>query len=417
MSRIAHLLSYAVFAALLAAAPAYAHIPVDGLDINGQCVGDANTDREVAINELIIAVNNALTGCARLPITLNFQGVVGDREFACGATYEGVGTGSSQFIPSDFRFYVSNIKLVTVGGEEVPLELEQDDWQYQNVALIDFETGPEHGCIEGSPATNTAIHGSVPAGVYTTVKFDLGVPFDLNHADVSTAPKPLNVFAMFWSWNLGYKFLRLDTADDKVRVHLGSTGCNGGSPSHPPTPCSNLNLATVTLPGFNPSPHTIVADIGALFADSNIDMNQMDTPPGCMADPDDQDCAPIFSNLGLTFPAGTPTSTQKFFRFAAEHDEGEDVEIVIAASADGGGMLVAHPEFDVEEAIPLSFSQCFGGSGDECEGGTRLFSAVNPGLSPIEENEPAESLFTLADATQVTLELLAIDKIGRANGV
>ncbi len=38
---------------------------------------------------------------------------------------------------------------------------------------------------------------------------------------------------MFWSWQLGYKFLRVDTADDEFRIHLGSTGCqsDGAQPA------------------------------------------------------------------------------------------------------------------------------------------------------------------------------------------
>ncbi len=405
MKRIAPAL---LLAATLAAAPAVAQIDVPGLDVNGQCVGDADSDAEVKINELITAVNNALASCARLPITLNFRGVVGDKAFACGTIFDGIGTGPSQFIPADFRFYVSNIRLVSATGSEAPLELDQDGvWQYQNVALIDFETGPENGCAEGNEAVNAVVKGSVPAGVYTALQFDLGLPFDLNHGNASTAPSPLNFTAMFWSWNDGYKFVRIDTGDDKFRVHLGSTGCDGGSPSRPPTSCSRPNVATVHLSGFNPSQSVIEADLAALLADNNIDVNQPpESAPGCQSDPDDQDCIPVFRNLGLNFADGSPSpATQKLFRIAAAEEEQGHVEIKVASSADGAGMLVAHPEFDINEAIPLPFDECFGGTGDECEGGTRLFSAVNPGIEPIEESEPDESLYALAAGTPVTLEV------------
>lgn len=401
----------AVVALLLGATPALAHFDVPGLDVNGQCVGDVNNNHEVQINELITAVNNALGGCPRLPITLKFRGVVGHDAFACGTQYSGIGTGSSVFIPADFRFYVSNVRLKPVGGDEVPLELEQDGiWQHENVAMIDFETGPDNGCSEGNSATNTEIHGTVPAGVYTGVSFDLGLPFDLNHANAAEAPSPLNFSAMFWSWNAGYKFIRIDTADDKFRVHVGSIGCDGSSPSRPPTTCSNPDLGAVTLTGFNPSHSVIEADLAALLEDSNIDMNDPGTPPGCMAEPTDADCEPIFRNLGINFADGTPNpATQKFFRLATESGQDEHVEILVASSTDGGGSLVAHPEFDVDEAIALPFSECFGGSGEECDGGTRLFGAVNPGVEPLAESEPDESIFKLAEDTEITLELTAID--------
>jgi len=398
-----------------AARPALAHVNVPGLDVNGQCVGDADSDATVAINELITAVNNALNGCARLPVTLNFRGMIGDQPFACGTIFNNVGSGASEFIASDFRFYISNVRLLTVGGSEVPVELEDDGvWQYtdpdshKSVALLDFETGPGNGCPEGNTATNTAVHGTVPAGVYTGVRFDLGVPFELDHLDVSTARSPLNFTAMYWSWNQGYKFLRIDTGDGKFLFHLGSSGCDGATPSRPPTTCSRPNLPTITLPSFNITHSVVVADIAALLADSNIDVNQPGTVPGCQSDADDQDCVPLFHNLGLNFPEGTVgTTPQKLFSVGLPAEE-EHVEVKIASSADGSGQLIAHPEFDVTQPIPLPFAECLGGTGDECTGGTRIFSAANPGFEPIGEAEPGESLFKLADGVPVTLELTVL---------
>src|SRR3954447_10599437 len=104
----------ALLSLLATGSPVMAHIEVPGLDENGQCIGDADGNGDVQINELILAVNNALQGCARLPITLNFRGVVGNQAFACGQAYQGIGTAASRFIPSDFRFYVSHIRLITV---------------------------------------------------------------------------------------------------------------------------------------------------------------------------------------------------------------------------------------------------------------------------------------------------------------
>jgi uncharacterized repeat protein (TIGR04052 family) len=399
----------AVLAATLGAGPAAAHVTVPGLDVNGQCVGDADSNGQVAINELITAVNNALNGCSRLPITLTFQGQVGNQAFACGTIYTGVGTGSSQFIPSDFRFYVSNVKLVTAAGDTVAVDLDQDGvWQYQNVALLDFEdgTGP---CANGNPALNKTVTGSAPAGVYTSVQFDLGIPFALDHADASTAPAPLNFTDLFWSWQAGYKFMRVDTADDKFRIHLGSTGCDGTSPSHPPTTCSHPNLATVTLPGFNVEHSVIVADLGALLSDSNLDMNQPNTPPGCMSDPDDEDCAPVFHNFGLTFPGGQPINTQKFFRLVSDTAAGGHLEIGVAANAPNGGKLFPHEDFDITQPFPVPFNECFGGTGTQCDGGMQLFTTVNPGFVAVTEAEPEESSYPLADGTPVTLVLTAVD--------
>ena len=34
----------------------------------------------------------------------------------------------------------------------------------------------------------------------------MGVPFESNHRDSTIAPSPLNITAMFWNWQGGYKF-------------------------------------------------------------------------------------------------------------------------------------------------------------------------------------------------------------------
>lgn len=396
------------FAALLAA-PAFADgESVPGLDINGQCVGDANGNSAVAINELITAVNNALDGCPRRPITLQLKAQVGDLPFACGSTYSDIGTAASQFIPSDLRFYLSDIVLVTPEGDEVPLELEQDGvWQHENLALLDFEdgTGP---CSNGSTGLNTTVRGSVPSGVYTGIEFTLGVPFELNHINASTAPAPLNVTEMFWSWNSGYKFIKVDTADDKFRVHLGSTGCNGASSTQPPTSCDRPNRPRIHFDAFNPEHQAIVADLARLLADSNLDFNTPQTPPGCMASPTDPECAPLFPNLGLVFADGSlDDHSQTLFRVAAAEDDHDPHSLIeLGSAADGAGQLTGKLDFDGTQELPLA--DCVGGTGDECEGGTRLFSDTNPGFLPIAEDDAEHPIFTLPDGVPVTLEIVAI---------
>jgi len=394
--------------AALLAAPALADDEsVPGLDINGQCVGDANGNSAVAIDELITAVNNALDGCPRRPITLQLKAQVSDLPFACGTAYSNIGTAASQFIPSDLRFYLSDIVLVTPEGDEVPLELEQDGlWQRDNLVLLDFEdgTGP---CSNGSTALNTTVRGSVPSGVYSGIEFTLGVPFELNHINASTAPAPLNVTEMFWSWNGGYRFFKLDTADDKFRVHLGSTGCNGASASQPPTSCDRPNRPRIHFDAFNPEHQVIVADLARLLADSNLDFNTPQTPPGCEAAPTDPECGPIFSNFGLNFVDGTlDEHSQTLFRIAAAEDDHHSL-IELGSTSDGGGQLTGKLDFDGTQELALA--DCVGGTGDECEGGTRVYSDTNPGFSPIAEDDAEQPIFTLPDGVPVTLEIVAID--------
>lgn len=281
-----------------------------------QCVGDADGDGTVRVNELVTAVNNSLSGCDIQDVTITFAAKVADQPFACGQQYTGLGTGGASFIPADLRLHISEVQLIDDEQRLVPLSLVQDGlWQHEDMVLLDFEdkTPP---CSLGTVQTNTVVRGTAPRRTYTGVRFVLGIPFRLNHLSTAGAPPPLGLSAMFWSWQGGRKFLRIDEATDLFRVHLGSTQCASRVPTAPPTaPCGRPNRGEVILSDFDPATQTVVVDLAALFADSNLEGNEPETPPGCMSDTNDLDCVALFNNLGINFANGMPDpSRQTFFR-------------------------------------------------------------------------------------------------------
>ena len=255
---------------------------------------------------------------APLNLSIAFKPMVGSQPFACGQVYTGVGTTATTYEPKDFRLYVHNVRLLS-DGAEVPVTLTDDGaWQQDGLALLDFEdkTGL---CSNGTEATHDRLVGTVPDGHYLGLRFTVGVPFEKNHQDVSTATAPLSVSTLFWSWEGGYKFLRMDGRTPGLpnghSFHLGSTGCQTVGPNQV-TSCQQANRFEVDLADFDPTqPQRVVLDVAALFSGSNMDANQAQTPPGCMSAPDDSDCAPLFQRLGLAFgdlPANP--ANQLFFR-------------------------------------------------------------------------------------------------------
>lgn len=327
----------------------------------------------------LVAVVAMPTAAETQTVSIRFAAKVGDQPFVCGTNYE-LGQPALRMMPTDFRLYVSDVALINQQGEAVPVALTQDGkWQYQNVALLDFEdkTG---ACANGTAETRTEVAGTVAAGSYRGLQFTLGLPFALNHADSTLAASPLNLTSLWWNWRAGYKFARIDLASmtqaaapahqdspnvtqvvaqgmrlagqiahgasqpegsnsrsssgssaghgtgqgashgagqgptqGAFSVHLGSTGCESGSTNQPPVQCQNPNAASIRFAAFDPSRNTVVADLGALLADTNLGLNRPDTPPGCMSSPDDGDCATIFHNFGLPF-GGQASSGQTFFR-------------------------------------------------------------------------------------------------------
>jgi uncharacterized repeat protein (TIGR04052 family) len=249
-------------------------------------------------------------------VTIQFAAKVGADDFVCGDTYDNLGANDSSLKLTDFRFYVQDVKVQNTDAEWVPVVLTQNQFQIDDVALLDFEDG----CGGfGNPDLNSEVVGTVPEGEYAGVRFTMGVPVDLNHADASTAPGPLGLTSMFWSWRGGYKFLRIDSGNIKDnptlwRMHLGSTGCGmTDDPSTPPEqPCTNENRVDAEFNAFDTENDTVVADMAALVDGAPLDENAEGTPVGCMSAPDDSDCGPIFDNLGLPF-GGSEASEQQFF--------------------------------------------------------------------------------------------------------
>jgi hypothetical protein len=130
-----------------------------------------------------------------------------------------------------------------------------------------------------------------------------------------------------------------------------------------------------------------------------------------MSDPADPECDAVFANLGVDRDDGTSDPSQQTF-FRVEKTVLEHAEIHVASTEQGGGRLAAELEFD--GPIALFFNECIGGEGDHCEGGTILYTAGGPGLSPVEEDDPDASRFTLEDGTPVRLELVALDEAATA---
>ncbi|OCR01662.1 metallo-mystery pair system four-Cys motif protein [Oscillatoriales cyanobacterium USR001] len=267
-------------------------------------------------------------------VEIKFSAAVGNQPFNCGKSYANLGKPESTVTPTDFRFYVSDLALIDGSGKTVPISLKQDGkWQYQNVALLDFEN-KVGACSNGTVEMRDRVVGTIPKGNYKGLQFILGVPFNLNHSDAALAPSPLNLTSLWWNWRGGYKFLRIDLKNQSAShantsekehgqhghggnqtgfsIHLGSTGCQASGDNQKPNNCSNPNAAKVIFSNFDTQKNTVVADLKALVANSNLESNQPNTPLGCMSAPNDGDCEGIMTNLGLPFGGQSPVK-QTFF--------------------------------------------------------------------------------------------------------
>lgn len=196
----------------------------------------------------------------------------------------------------DLRFYLHGIHMINKQGVEIPLELEQNKYtQYHDIALIDLRPN--------ATPLQKSLRGQIPAGEYQGITFKLGLPFALNHTNPLKAPAPLNLGELFWTWQLGYKFLRLDMQTTKTAwsLHLGSNGCHSPSALRPPlNTCEQPNLAQITLKDFNP-------DYNHIFFNLNHLLTGPDNTPeeDCMGNYHNKPyCRHILQQLGLNADTG-----------------------------------------------------------------------------------------------------------------
>jgi uncharacterized repeat protein (TIGR04052 family) len=226
---------------------------------------------------------------SRSPVDIEFVATWNGQPLACG---------DAEYSLTDLRFFVSEAVLVDAAGAEHSISLTSDGrWQQEHVALIDLENG-EGACVNGTQETNTRLAGTTDIADFKGIRFTVGVPFELNHANPLLADAPLDDSAMHWHWRSGYKFLRagVNTESDGFWLHLGSTACEGTVQNI--STCRSPNRVTVQLDGFSPQDQRINVDLAALF--EGADFND-GVPGDCSSGPSESACAAPFAALGLPF--------------------------------------------------------------------------------------------------------------------
>jgi hypothetical protein len=173
---------------------------------------------------IALGLSQAQTATAPLELRVNLR--VGNAPLELGKMYKT--PGGLDYQVDLLKFYVSNVTLVKADGGLVPVA---------GLSLAEFKgagamAGGGHGGSAGSSgsmassmdmmpggmmmsATGTqdavVFKGNAPVGEYRGVRFDVGVPRELNNQDASLQKMPLGVeSSMFWAWNPGYIFYRFE---------------------------------------------------------------------------------------------------------------------------------------------------------------------------------------------------------------
>lgn len=196
-----------------------------------------------------------------------------------------------------FGFYLSNPE-VRIDGKWQPVNFKKNEWQTSKVALMKF-----HSLCNAPEQANDKIVLDVSTALMklaTNLRFTMGVPVAENHANPLTQPSPLNDSSMFWSWQNGHKFLRIDVSkhSDPTRTwsyHLGSVGCESESAVRPPEKsCTFTNRVEFILPMTQ-----LDTDLDLEVSVSNIVAQvNLDESSSCMFEtPETAPCDKLIQNL------------------------------------------------------------------------------------------------------------------------
>jgi hypothetical protein len=164
----------------------------------------------LALGSMILlgARSNAQNALVNFDLKMNVK--VGDAPLELGKSYKT--PGGADFTVDLLKIYVSNVQLVQADGSSlsipgVALASWSAESEVKNAKLMDG--GQMHKAVSSSGATFFKLRA--PAGEYKGVRFEVGVPKDLNHRDASTMALPLGLESgMFWAWNPGYIFFRIE---------------------------------------------------------------------------------------------------------------------------------------------------------------------------------------------------------------
>jgi len=154
-------------------------------------------------------------------IKIKFDNVVGTKDLKIGTeTY--TNASGEPFSVDKLNYYISNIKLIASSGED--FTVRQDSSYF----LI----------REGNTDSQTITINNVRAGNYKGIQFVIGVDSLRSVSDISKRKGildkdagPTNEEAMYWDWNPGYIFLKLEgmsdsatSANSRFYYHIGGFG-------------------------------------------------------------------------------------------------------------------------------------------------------------------------------------------------
>jgi hypothetical protein len=140
-------------------------------------------------------------------VTMDFTNTAGTSNLDVSGATNYTNEAGESFAVTKFKYYVSNVKLIKQDGSVFSVP--------ESYYLID----------EADQTTVTPVLPSIPGGIYTGIRYTIGVDSARNVSGSQTgALDPAN--GMFWTWNSGYIFVKMEgtstaSSNGNLIFHIG----------------------------------------------------------------------------------------------------------------------------------------------------------------------------------------------------
>lgn len=149
----------------------------------------------VAIVLILLSVYFSSASTAQSPLKLNFQFLNNSQDIWLNQTMQDL--SGTAYKASDIAFYMSDLRITHDGGQVLDFG---DSVFYVNIRASIFELGMQN------------------IGQVESIAFNVGVPENLNHTDISAYPENHPMYfqtpPMHWGWTAGYTFFLINGAAD-----------------------------------------------------------------------------------------------------------------------------------------------------------------------------------------------------------
>ena len=246
----------------------------------------------------------------------------------CQSTFI-AGEDKKTWFVEQLQFFIHDIQFSSENSAWEKVNLLPNFYQVDNSVLLGKncrQTKPTSS-LDSAGNWQVEFHSDTKITANSRMKFTLGLPFASNHLNPISQKSPLNLPSMFWVWQTGHKFMRLELASSNEQwlFHLGSTGCQSASVMRAPKErCRYSNVFHFEVPAVKNNSKQFVLNLNLAELLNKV---TLDSSSSCQSARDSESCQQLFLNLSTTNSSTEAIGAGVFNAGNTKHfDRGVDVE-------------------------------------------------------------------------------------------